>query len=366
MSINRPFIKLNNVENTETGFIISFKKFPDIEEEFYSTLNKWLTKMSSSKKTKALSYLIEKKCLALGYSLTSVIHNGIPVYGINYADGNTLRSITIDVAKVVPASYHTEFISNLNIISQQVEVIKTNESMLTSTGTDQIKMAKDSIVSKYQDLLANIDWFQLLDFYYYQYLRFLTKRTIHVNKGKVFALVSNILKLTLKKIILGYSSKTDITFKESKMISILLDYLMVSHYSNNPPQETFNTIIKATIQNTKEQNLEDLDEVIEKLKELRITKYTKLEDITYILAEAKIMNITPNAFSKLLGENFGARFHEFSSTIDSVVAYFVSSLYAGEIFVIKHLQGNQTLKEDIHQLEEIILNAKGNTLIKSF
>lgn len=365
MSFNRPFIKLANHENTETGFIISFKKFPDIEEEFYSTLSKWLTKINSSKKTKALSYLIEKKCLYIGYSLTSIVHHGLPVYGINFTDTNTLRSITVDVSKVMSPSYHTEFISNLNIISQQVEVIKTNESMLTSTGTDQIKLAKDSIVSKYQDLLANIDWFQLLDLYYYQYLRFLTKKTINDNKGKVFALISSILKTTLKKIILGYSTKNEITFKESKMISILLDYLMVTHYSNNPPQETFNTIIKATIQNTKEQNLEDLDEVIAKLKELRVTKYNKLEDITYILAEAKIMNITPNAFGKLLAENFGEKFHEFSSTIDSLVSYFISSEYSSEIFTRKHNVSKSNL-EEISQLEELVLNAKGHTLIKPF
>ena len=363
--INRPFVKLANHENTETGFIISFKKFPEIEEEFYSTLNKWLTKLSSSKKTKALSYLIEKKCLYLGYSLTNVIHNGVPVYGINYVDGNALRSITVDLAKVLSPSYHTEFVSNLNIISQQVEVIKANESMLTSTGTDQIKMAKESIVSKYQDMLANIDWFQLLDIYYFQYIKFLTKKTLMDNKGKVFVLVSNILKSTLKKMIAGYSSKQELTFKENKMLTMLLDYLIISHYSNNPPQETLNTIIKATIHDAKERNLEEIDEIIEKIKEIKPTRYKNLEDITYMLAEAKIMNITPNAFIKLLGESFGPKFHEFNSTIESMVAYFISTTYQSEIFSIKNIH-NSNFKEDISQLEELVLNAKGNTLIKPF
>ena len=41
---------------------------------------------------------------------------------------------------------------------------------------------------------------------------------------------------------------------------------MVTEYSNNPPQQTLNAIIKATIQNTKEQNLEEIDKVIEKNK----------------------------------------------------------------------------------------------------
>ena len=97
--LNRPFTKLSNSENTETGFIISFKKFPDIEEEFYKNLKGIVTKLTSSKKTKMLSYLIDHKVLSLGYSLTNIIHSTQPVYGINYSDSNTLKNIVIDVSK---------------------------------------------------------------------------------------------------------------------------------------------------------------------------------------------------------------------------------------------------------------------------
>ena len=360
--LNRPFTKLSNAENTETGFIISFKKFPDVEEEFYKNLKGIVTKLTSSKKTKMLSYLIDHKVLSLGYSLTNIIHSTQPVYGINYSDSNTLKNIVIDVSKVIPASYHSDFISNLNIISNQVEVIKSNESMLTATGTDQINMAKESIQSKYQDLLNNIDWFLAADIYYYQYLKFLTKRTLLQNKGKVFMHVNNILHDTVKKIITGYSSKTDITYSESKMIQILIDYLMVTQYSNNPPQETLNTIIKATVTNASEHQLAELDNVIAKIKEIKPTRYKKLEDITYLLAEAKVMNITPNAFNKLITDNFGQNFFSFDNTLDGMVAYFISMLHSSELFTCKHLQN----KEEIQRMEELILNAKGNTLVKPF
>ena len=360
--INRPFVKLNNVEGTETGFVISFKKFPEIEEEFYKNLKMTVTKMSSSKKTKILSFLIESKVLSLGYSLTHIIHNPQPVYGINYSDGKTLKNIVVDTAKLIPASYHTEFISNLSIISNQVEVIKTNESMLTTTGTEQIKMAKDSINEKYQDLLANIDWFLAADLYYFQYLKFLTKFTVTQNKGKVFATVNEILHSCIKKMILGYSTKGDLPYADVKLIQILIDYLMVSEYSNNPVQQTLNAIIKANIQNTKEHQLEEMDKIIERVKELKPTRYTKLEDITYLLAEAKIMNITPNAFNKLLSETFGQKYFEFNGSIDGIVAYFISVLYTSEIFSIK----NHSFKDQSEALEELILNAKGSTLVKPF
>ena len=365
--INRPFTKLSNIENTETGFIISFKKFPEIEEEFYKNLKAIVTKMSSSKKTKILSFLIESKVLSLGYSLAHVIHNPQPVYGINYHDDKTLRNITIDTSKIIPHTYHTDFISNLSIISNQVEVIKQNESMLTSTGTEQIKMAKDSIIEKYQDLLSNIDWFLAADLYYFQYLKFLTKQTVSQNKGKVFAIVNDILHNCIKKMIVGYSSKGDLSFSEIKMIQIFIDYLMVSEYSNNPPQQTLNAIIKATIENTKEQNLEEIDKVIEKVKELKPTRYAKLEDITYLLAEAKLMNITPNAFNKLITESFGQKYFEFNGSIDSICAYFVSLLYSSELFNIKgSTLGNHSFKDESEKLEELILNAKGSTLVKPF
>ena len=360
--LNRPFTKLSNTDNTETGFIISFKKFPDIEEEFYKNLKGIVTKLSSSKKTKLLSYLIENKVLSLGYSLTNIIHSTQPVYGISYSDSNTLKNIVIDVSKVIPASYHSEFISNLNIISNQVEVIKSNESMLTATGTEQINMAKESIQSKYQDLLNNIDWFLVADIYYYQYLKFLTKRTLLQNKGKIFMHINSILHETVKKIIINYSSKTELTYSETKMIQILIDYLMVTQYSNNPPQETLNTIIKATVSAAPENRLEELDNLIAKIKEIKPTKYKRLEDITYLLAEAKIMNITPNAFSKLITDNFGQNFYSFDNTLDSMVAYFISMLHSSELFTCKHLQN----RDEITRLEELVLNAKGNTLVKSF
>lgn len=360
--LNRPFTKLSNVENTETGFVISFKKFPEIEEEFYKNLKGIVTKLASSKKTKALSYLIDNKVLSLGYSLTNIIHSTQPVYGINYSDSNTLRNIVVDVSKLIPPSYHSDFISNLNIISNQVEVIKSNESMLTTTGTEQINMAKESIQTKYQDLLSNIDWFLAADIYYFQYLKFLTKRTILQNKGKIFMHVNTILHNTVKKIITGYSSKLEINYFETKLIQILIDFLMVTQYSNNPPQETLNTIIKATVQNASESQLEELDHVIAKIKEIKPTRYKKLEDITYLLAEAKVMNITPNAFNKLLTDNFGQNFFSFDNTLDGMVAYFVSMLHSSELFNCKHLQN----KEDIVSLEELILNAKGNTLVKPF
>lgn len=360
--LNRPFVKLNNVEGTETGFVISFKKFPEIEEEFYKNLKMTITKMSSTKKTKMLSFLIESKVLSLGYSLTHIIHNPQPVYAINYVDGNTLKNIVVDVAKVIPVSYHTEFISNLNIISSQVEVIKQNEAMLTSTGTEQIKMAKDSITEKYNDLLANIDWFMVADIYYFMYLKFLTKQTVSKNKGKVFATVNEILHASIKKMILSYSSKTSLTYAEIKMIQILIDYLMVTEYSNNPPQQTLNSIIKATVDDADDRQMEELDEIIQRIKDLKPTKYTKLEDITFLLAEAKIMNITPNAFNKLLIETFGRKYFEFNGSLDSIVAYLISTEYNSELFTAKTI----AYKEEIHNLEELILNAKGSSLVKSF
>ena len=362
MAFNRPFNKLPSSDNVETGFIISFAKFPEIEEEFYLNLKKVISKISSSKKTKAVSGLVHKKVLTLGYGLTNLTDSTIPTYGMNHWDGITLRNIVLDISKIIPANYQEDFISNLNIISQQVEIIKTNESMLTSTSTEQINMAKESITDKYKDLLMNIDWFLAIDLYYYQYLRFLAKRTLLQNKGKVFMHVNEILHSTIKKIILGYSTKSDLTFKEVKTIQILIDYLMVTQYTNNPPQETLNTILKATIAITPEKQIDELDELIGKIKELKPTKFHRLEDITYILAEAKIINITPNAFNKLLSDSFGTKYFNFNHTLDGIIAYFVSLLYTSELFHIRQVPS----RDEIERLEELVLNAKGNTIIKPF
>lgn len=363
-TISRPFTKLTNHEGTETGFIISFKKFPEIEEEFYKNLKTTLTKMSSSKKTKALHSIIESKVLFLGYGMAYTISSTQPIYGINYNDSNTLKGIVADVSKVIEPTYQQDFISNLNVISSQVETIKQQESMLTTTGTEIINMAKESIISKYKDLLANIDWFQLLDIYYFQYLKFLARRTILQNKGKVFVHLNNILHTTIKDIVLNYSSGKNLEKSDAKIVQILIDYLVITQYSNNPKQETLNSIFKNLIQNTKdyEDALKETEEIIKRIKDLKATRYDKLEDITYALAEMKIINITPNAFIKLVGDKFGQKFFDFNHTIDGVLSYLCSLLHTSELFMVRTIPE----KKEIEDIEELILNAKGSTLIKPF
>lgn len=360
-AINRPFTKLSNHEGTEIGFIMSLKKFPEIEEEFYKNLRTTLTKISSSKKTKALNYIIERKVLFLGYGMAYTVSSTQPIYGISYNDNNTLKGLVADVSKIIEPTYQQDFISNLNIISNQVESIKQQESMLTSTGTEIINMAKESIISKYKELLSNIDWFVLLDIYYFLYMKFLARRTILQNKGKIFTHVNNVLHDAIKNIITGYSSKT-IGYKETKIIQILIDYLILTQYSNNPKQDTLNKIIKNLILNAKEQNLTEIEEIIQRIKELRPTKYNKLEDITFALAEMKIINITPNAFNKLVGEKFGLKFFDFNHTIDGLISYFCSILHTSELFNIRQIPE----KEELIIIEELILNAKGSTLVKPF
>ena len=361
-TISRPFTKLSNHEGTETGFIISFKKFPEIEEEFYKNLRMTLTKMSSSKKTKALHQIIESKVLFLGYGMAYTISSTQPIYGIVYNDSNTLKGIVADVSKVIEPTYQQDFISNLNVISSQVETIKQQESMLTSTGTEIINMAKESIISKYKELLSNIDWFTLLDIYYFQYIKFLARRTILQNKGKIFTHINNILHDTIKYIVLNYTSGKNVSPKEVKIIQVLIDYLVVTQYSNNPKQDTLNKIYKNLILNSHEKQLKDIEEVIQKIKDLKPTKYEKLEDITYALAELKLINITPNAFNKLVGDKFGQKFFDFNHTIDGLVAYFCSILHTSDLFNIRQIPE----KEELIAIEELVLNAKGSTLIKPF
>ena len=361
-TISRPFTKLSNHEGTETGFIISLKKFPEIEEEFYKNLKTTLTKMSSSKKTKALHAIIEDKVLFLGYGMAYTISSTQPIYGIVYNDSNTLKGIVADVSKVIEATYQQDFISNLNTIASQVETIKQQESMLTSTGTEIINMAKESITTKYKELLANIDWFTLLDIYYFQYMKFLARQTILQNKGKIFTHINNILHDTIKYIVTNYTSGKNMSPKEVKIVQVLIDYLVVTQYSNNPKQETLNKIYKNLILNAKDHELNDIEEVVQKIKDLKPTKYEKLEDITYALAELKLINITPNAFNKLVSDKFGHKFFDFNHSIDGLVAYFCSILHTSELFNIRQIPE----KEELQSIEELVLNAKGSTLIKPF
>ena len=361
------FASVLNSDKSSTISILNFSKYPEIKQKHHDKLKTTITKISSSKKTKALSMLIDKDVLMLGVGATNLENSIQPVYTVNLWDSNTLRTIFVDISKILDPIYMSQAIDNIKIIQDQQNVIKMNESILSTTSTIQIDMAKESINKKLEDLIENIDYFLLVDLYYFAYLRFLTKITVKTNKQKTFFKVNEIIQGILNKVIRSYSSK-ELGPADKKFIQISIDFLMISQFSDNPVQQTLNSIKKYMEKEIETYHGDDENNSSKKALEiflaLKPQRYSKLDNITYLMAEAKIMNMTPNAFIKQLGTELGPKFNDFMNHFDSFVAYLISCNYKSELFQSRNLHNDQG--KLLNELEEIVSNAKGSTLVKSF
>lgn len=345
------FVSFKTNDNTSTINILDFRKQENINVKHIDKLNKVIAKLPSGLKTKALTLLSDKKVLALGYGAVNLIDSSYPMYCVNIYDSNTLRALLCDLSKILEPHYLPEALKSLATIQHQQEVIVTNSRMLTATSTLQIDMAKKTIDEKFTDIIENINYFNLVDIYYFGFLRFLTRVTASKNKQKIFSLTSEIISDALMKIIISYSSK-DIEFNDKEFITLAISYLLITQYSDQPKQQTLNNLIK----------LEKRESIKAKLKNSKLTKYTKFEDIVYVLAEEKIINITPNALIKQLNDTFGKNFFNFTYEFDSLVAYLCSLNHRSEIFISKYSSTNKNDK--LKYLEDLISNAKGNVLYK--
>ena len=139
------FANITSADKTSTINLLDFKKFPSVRELHENNIKKVINKLPSSLKTKALTLLLSKGVLSLGYGAVNLIKSTQPVYTVSIWEGHTIRSIMVDLSKVVDQSYMHEVLNKLNIIKNQQEVINIQSSMLTATSTLQIDMAKETI-----------------------------------------------------------------------------------------------------------------------------------------------------------------------------------------------------------------------------
>lgn len=187
------FANITSADKTSTINLLDFKKFPSVRELHENNIKKVINKLPSSLKTKALTLLLSKGVLSLGYGAVNLIKSTQPVYTVSIWEGHTIRSIMVDLSKVVEQSYMHEVLNKLNIIKNQQEVINIQSSMLTATSTLQIDMAKETIHKTLTDIIENINYYSLVDLYYYAYVKYLTKVSIQQSKQKIFGNVNIIL-----------------------------------------------------------------------------------------------------------------------------------------------------------------------------
>ena len=365
------FANITSADKTSTINLLDFKKYPKIRELHENNIKKVINKIPASLKTKALTLLLDKGVLSLGYGAVNILKSTQPVYTVSIWEGNTLRSVMVDLSKVVESSYMHEVLGKLNIIKNQQEVINIQSSMLTATSTLQIDMAKETINKTLTDIIENINYYTLVDLYYFAYLKYLTKVSIQQSKQKIFGYTNTILSTGLKKIIDKYSSRA-LTDVEKTLISLVLDYLMITQFSDSPAQTTLNNIKAYTKKNylTKMSNTDTRTEnpdqtlgeyLVDKLDKIQLTKYNKIEEITYILASTKIINMTPNALNKLISQEFGPNYSDFNEHFDSLVAYLCSGHYKAELFSFRNAAN---YKDELKTLEELVTNAKGQLTYK--
>ena len=231
---------------------INIDLIPSIYDAHQKRINITLQKMASGSKNRALRQLTEQGVLSLGYNGVNLFDSTLPVYTVEVHDNNKLRIISVNLNQVTDPNDFAQILKGIRIIMDQQSIIERNERILTQTSTLEIELAKETIEKYHSEMIQKIDYFKLLDLYYYGYTKFLTALALKSNKQKIFGAVNEILQSYIFSVVDNNTQK-ELTPEDKKLLSAIIDYIMVVSYTDQDPQ----SIIKALRQVHKDPEIID-------------------------------------------------------------------------------------------------------------
>ena len=326
---------------------INIKQFDEIQKEFTKNIGMVLQKIGTSHKTKALHKLMSEGILYIGYG-TSSMSNKTAEFGSAYTKGNKLSGLIADLSNVIDQSDLSEVAKKVRDITTANSELSRVKTTITDTSSMQMKNLDKRIVDIYKGILDSIDYFALVDVYYYLYINVLANIGLKGNgKNKIFEKSYEIFTIVVNKILTD--THTNVPREDSLKLAIILEYVFTRVFTDQSAQSTLGQLAKMYSQ-----------ENIEFLKDLKPNEYDKFKDIATLLSKSNIVNITTSsfmsAFHKLIGE--GAK-NSMDGTFDELVAYVVSSNYKSNIF-----DSRKVASEEQERLEQLILNYKKDLIVK--
>lgn len=321
---------------------INLKQNDKVQKKFIQNIKIVLQKIGSSHKTKALHQLAEKEMLYIGYGTIDISGKRSVAYGVNYLNGTRLSGLCADISAIVDKADLADVAKKVSDIGTANREMTKVRSTITDTSTMQINNLDKQINKYFDEILEAIDYFALVDVYYYLYVDALASIGLKgKGKNKIFETTYDVIKEAINKIL--RNNKTEMSYENSTKKDIILDYIFARKFTDQSAQTTLAKLSKIYGESK-----------LEFLVDVKPQQYEEFSNIASLLTKSGIVNITETAFTSNLRTVAGDDITDaMSGTFDELVAYLISISYKSGTF-----NANIISKDHQDRLEELVLNFK--------
>ena len=325
--------------------VIRIAQKEEIQKEFTKRIKTVLQKLGTSNKTRALHNIADRGMLYLGYGGADISRERSMAYGASYLKETKLSGLIADISAVCSDMGKVAgLIQDIGNANKEITRVKTT---ITDTSPIQINTLDKQIMKLYEEMLDSIDYFSLIDVYYYLYVEALTIVGLEgKGRNKIFETVYSIFREIINRILRSLHIDMD-QEKENKK-DVILDYIFTRKFTD----------INASTALAKLSRLYGQDKV-QFLMDLKPAEYNKFSNIAVLLTKAGVCNITESAlmqsFRSILGAGTDAALN---GTFDELVAYIISTNYRSSLF-----NAGAISKPDQERLEELVLNFKREIIL---
>ena len=328
--------------------LLRLSKYPEFNKEFLNNVKTVLQKIGSSNKTKAIHNAVEKEICHLGFGTTDISGRTKAEYGSSLVSGGKLNALVADTRNIVDASDKTEMASLYAKFVTATNELSKAKTTISEASEININRIEKEINQLLKDMMDLIDFFKLVDVYYYLYIEALAKEGIKGSgKVKLLETVYDVLKSNINKTVKKFS-KHEINSEVLNKVDVLFDYIFTITFTKLSPSEVMSKLAKGY---GKEQTAI--------LRDISAQKYTQFKNIGEMLTKANIINITDTMVMKELSRAGGEKIEEIlEGDVVELIAYLISNLYKSTIFEMKVIDETSQ-----NRLEELVLNFKRDLTI---
>jgi hypothetical protein len=299
---------------------------------------------------------------------TRVVHKFVKNDNINFAffsgsfkdtlthihSSNNKREIYYVLLNV---NNENSFINNIALeglfsaLDTQKEIDQEN-SKITEYQIKNLEKLNKKYDEYFNKFLSNIDYFNLIDEIYFEYINFLCSK-IFLNKpketNKILELNASIISEIIKKIYLK-STKKYLNKEQETLVDLISDYFILQYYKDDSTM-----VATKKIEKMYDKNFTDVFKKISKL------KIESLLDLNRFLTEMDVCKISDSLFKtytrNFIGESGLKLLNNTKANFD---AFLCSINHKNTLFNLSAFLSERKLKK----LEDIILVEQGNTIIK--
>lgn len=322
----------------------------DLDENYYNKFKEnlfaSLRKFGSSRKTKAVHKLVDENLIRLA-TFSGDEANALTATAANQ---NKLKAMFLNVFLFDDSLDQHGAVQIAGQIAQIQSKIQKEKTYLTDKQILNVEALNDQLDETTQKLLGTLDYIKIIDGIYFEYLKFLTNMILtqeQTAKPKVISVASDIIAALIKKIYLKV--QRNIEPEMHQLIEAVSVYFILTFYFG----ETGPYAIAKMKGSFK-------PEVLDLIKGAKLTRFKSFSELTLLIKELNIVNITESAFNSQLQKIYGryAFDNYIQKSLQEFLAVNANLAYNTQLF------NAFPIDDELHaRLEELVLNGRKKIVI---